>query len=327
MKTKILSNRLAGVIILSCITFGSPFQVSASPILPADIDSNGKVDVVDFAYISSQWQTDGSAVPSADIAPLPNGDNVVNMLDLLLYAQSLLELEPVAVSLTIPDPNAIELSGTPARWIITTSGGFNVASVDVNISFSASEAEFFGAASPADYNIRDTGNNPIPNPVTIPVPGSLEVFLHPVNDGIIEPAERLTMTIDPGEYVVTANDLPANIYDADDSEANNTLLLAYLLPEAAAQTAASGYATLIMNGSNTRGFPPGWVRLRAARPANSAHTRADMEICRAIKGGWKPDQMVKAPTITCAPKNAATARESRRSSPGFWESRNPRYRT
>ena len=129
-------------------------------MLPADINGSGKVDIVDFGYISSQWKTDGSAVPSADIAPLPNGDNTVDMLDLLLYSSALLDLEPVAVSLTIPDPNAIELSGTPARWIITTHGGYDISSVDVNISFSAIEAEFFGAASSADYLLRDSGDNP-----------------------------------------------------------------------------------------------------------------------------------------------------------------------
>ena len=93
----------------------------------------------------------------------------------------------------------------PTRWIITTAGGYQVTTVDININFSASEAEYFGAASPANYELRDIANNLITSPVTIPVPGSFEVFLHPVNDGIIEPPERLTLSITTGDYVAAAD--------------------------------------------------------------------------------------------------------------------------
>ncbi len=49
----------------------------------ADLNVDGVVDFVDFAILAGQWfQPSGS--PSADIAPFPAGDNVVNMLDLLV---------------------------------------------------------------------------------------------------------------------------------------------------------------------------------------------------------------------------------------------------
>jgi len=50
---------------------------------PADIDNSGKVDLVDFAYMGKQWQSNGVFEPSADIAPQP-GDGVVDLTDLLV---------------------------------------------------------------------------------------------------------------------------------------------------------------------------------------------------------------------------------------------------
>jgi hypothetical protein len=50
-------------------------------LIAADINRDGLVNFKDFAILASQWrQAPGS--PSADIAPLPGGDNIVNMLDL-----------------------------------------------------------------------------------------------------------------------------------------------------------------------------------------------------------------------------------------------------
>ena len=47
----------------------------------ADIDSDWDVDFVDYAILASQWQqTPGE--PSADIAPPPAGDGIVDINDL-----------------------------------------------------------------------------------------------------------------------------------------------------------------------------------------------------------------------------------------------------
>ena len=54
---------------------------------PGDINSDGIVDYLDLEILLDQWlQPPG--VPSADIAPPPNGDNIVNFLDFALLAQS-----------------------------------------------------------------------------------------------------------------------------------------------------------------------------------------------------------------------------------------------
>jgi lysophospholipase L1-like esterase len=54
--------------------------------LTADLNKDGIVDFVDFAVLAGQWlQTPG--LPSADIAPPPEGDGVVDFEDLYLMAQ------------------------------------------------------------------------------------------------------------------------------------------------------------------------------------------------------------------------------------------------
>jgi hypothetical protein len=54
---------------------------SVSNCLLEDIDCSGRVDTGDFAILCSQW-LDAPGDPSADIAPAPDGDNMVDLLDL-----------------------------------------------------------------------------------------------------------------------------------------------------------------------------------------------------------------------------------------------------
>jgi hypothetical protein len=49
--------------------------------LLADLNEDGLVNFKDFAILAGQWRQE-PGIPSADIAPLPEGDNIVNMLDL-----------------------------------------------------------------------------------------------------------------------------------------------------------------------------------------------------------------------------------------------------
>ena len=52
----------------------------------ADLTQNGRVDLDDFAVLAAQWLS-APAVPSADIAP-PNGDGIVDGLDLLIMIEN-----------------------------------------------------------------------------------------------------------------------------------------------------------------------------------------------------------------------------------------------
>jgi formylglycine-generating enzyme required for sulfatase activity len=55
-------------------------------ITPADLTGNSKVDFIDYAILANQWQLP-PGTPSADIAPPPTGDGIVNLQDLALMAE------------------------------------------------------------------------------------------------------------------------------------------------------------------------------------------------------------------------------------------------
>jgi hypothetical protein len=57
------------------------------PCQGADLDRGGMVDIDDFAILASQWLS-VPGVPTADIAPIPDKDNFVDILDLLLFAEN-----------------------------------------------------------------------------------------------------------------------------------------------------------------------------------------------------------------------------------------------
>ncbi|MBN1796911.1 MAG: RICIN domain-containing protein [Sedimentisphaerales bacterium] len=65
----------------------------AATYYPADFDLSGMVDLDDLHTMSIQWLQPGGT-PSADIAPLPNGDGIVNLLDFAILAEDYLKPSP-----------------------------------------------------------------------------------------------------------------------------------------------------------------------------------------------------------------------------------------
>lgn len=57
----------------------------------ADIDGDGNVTFKDFGYLASQW-SGSPGEPSADIAPLPDGDSIVNEKDLAAFVERWLDI-------------------------------------------------------------------------------------------------------------------------------------------------------------------------------------------------------------------------------------------
>lgn len=51
----------------------------------SDFDGDGDVDFADFSTLAGQW-LDVPGEPSADIAPWPNTDNIINLLDMAVLA-------------------------------------------------------------------------------------------------------------------------------------------------------------------------------------------------------------------------------------------------
>ena len=62
------------------------FTVNGYTIRPGDINKDGRTDSFDFAILAGQWLMPPSP-PSADIAPMPQGDGIVNTLDLAVLAE------------------------------------------------------------------------------------------------------------------------------------------------------------------------------------------------------------------------------------------------
>jgi hypothetical protein len=56
-------------------------------IIPGDFTGNGKVDSYDLKILADQWLAP-PGIPSADIFPLPAGDDFVDFLDFALLAQN-----------------------------------------------------------------------------------------------------------------------------------------------------------------------------------------------------------------------------------------------
>ncbi|MBC8469216.1 MAG: hypothetical protein H8D56_07065, partial [Planctomycetes bacterium] len=56
----------------------------------ADLDYDCGVDFSDFAILAAQW-LEAPGLPSADIAPLHNSDEIVDVLDLALFSEDWLE--------------------------------------------------------------------------------------------------------------------------------------------------------------------------------------------------------------------------------------------
>ncbi len=68
---------------------GSAYVFGRCPV--SDLDGNCFVDFKDFAVLSNQWLELG--VLSADIAPVPEGDGTVNMLDVAVFTDNWLQGE------------------------------------------------------------------------------------------------------------------------------------------------------------------------------------------------------------------------------------------
>jgi hypothetical protein len=62
-------------------------------IIPGDITGDNKVNLDDLEVLTDQWLLPPGS-PSADIAPLPAGDNFVDFLDFALLAQNWLRSSP-----------------------------------------------------------------------------------------------------------------------------------------------------------------------------------------------------------------------------------------
>jgi inhibitor of cysteine peptidase len=71
------------------------WQVSIEPIV--DLNSDGFVNGADLSIIADHWGTDDSL---CDIGPMPWGDGVVDVQDLIVIAEYLLPVQPEEINVT-----------------------------------------------------------------------------------------------------------------------------------------------------------------------------------------------------------------------------------
>ena len=70
---------------------GDIYQVSINPVV--DLNADGIVDAGDMCIIIDSWGTDN---PLCDIGPMPWGDGIVDVQDLIVLAEHLFEEIPPA---------------------------------------------------------------------------------------------------------------------------------------------------------------------------------------------------------------------------------------
>ena len=109
----------------------------------------------------------------------------------------------------------------------------------------------------ADYTVEDEYGNPLGGSIVIPAYSkSAPITIRPLADGYHEYPERVEMELvpSPANYTVdpSAPDTWIDIADATDAPVYDKILLGLYKPEGGAVTTASGYTTLIMNGTNTK---------------------------------------------------------------------------
>ena len=114
-----------------------------------------------------------------------------------------------------------------------------------------------GQSDPSDYEVTDETGDTINGFVLVPAGGSTDVVIDPVADSFAEYPEVVTLTIDSHpDYIPGFNSSAScTISDATDTVDNETTFKAIYTPEGVpagtAQTSATGYATLTINGPKT----------------------------------------------------------------------------
>jgi uncharacterized protein (DUF1800 family) len=156
--------------------------------------------------------------------------------------------------LSVPEAERV---GTNARVRVNRTGGF--APITVNLSFGGTPLSNTNRtpASAADYSTwtATTGGNPVTTSVSLAANSQLaDIFVRPVADGVDEYREgvRMTLSTNGTQYSLgTPQTADVSLMDSMNLSANEKLFVGTFLPQGASVTGASGFATIILNGSNT----------------------------------------------------------------------------
>lgn len=204
--------------------------------------------------IGDQWEIDNGLNPNDpnDAGNDPDNDLLTNLEEYEAgYDPS--AFSGGSVSLTTLTADSFEKEGTRARYRINRSVGKAAVAVNFVIDGSSNPDT---ASSAGDYNVTLNNGTVLNGSVTVPEnAGSIVIYVDPVDDGDYEYPEdfRITLQNDPN-YIRTGPARTGTISDATDDPANDKLYVGLYTAEAPAigQTSASGYSTLLVNGTNTQ---------------------------------------------------------------------------
>lgn len=143
-----------------------------------------------------------------------------------------------------------------ARVRINRNGAF--APITVNVAFTGSPASTTrGPASSDDYTTwtAATGGTQVTTTMVVAANSQAQdIYIRPVVDTLDEYREgvRFTISANPAQYTLGSTLTgDCNLMDAQDIPANDKLFVGRFQSQGGAVTGASGFATIILNGSNT----------------------------------------------------------------------------
>jgi uncharacterized protein (DUF1800 family) len=230
-----------------------------------DTDEDGAPDAWETSVgLNPNSAADGSQDPDGDT--LTNQQEYHNRLD-FATSTSHTSFTGGIVTASVVTTNAYEINdrsaspttSTNARLRINRNGAFAPLTVNFSMAGTAATDANRAPASSADYTLwtAGTGGTQLTTSINLPAEAqTVDIYIRPVVDTIEEYVEGLRMTIgtNGSTYTLgTTTTAVALINDAQNIPANERLFVGTFLPQASsgAITGASGFATIILNGSNT----------------------------------------------------------------------------
>ncbi len=230
-----------------------------------DTDGDGSPDDWEVAQgLNPNNANDGSTDPDGDL--LTNQQEYHNRLGANGFLTStnphaftggIITASSAATGYEVNDLSENPRTTTPARLRVNRVGGF--APITVNLTLTGTPAASNRApASAGDYSAwtAATGGAAVTTSLDLTTNAqSRDIHIRPVDDGIPEYREGVRLTVTAGSQYTLGSTKTADsyIYDAKDITANEKLFVGRFLPQSGVTTGASGFATIILNGSNTAG--------------------------------------------------------------------------
>jgi uncharacterized protein (DUF1800 family) len=247
-------------------------------------DNTHTAETVAFLTVQGAEDSDGDGAPDdweiangfnvadpADGALDPDGDLLTNQMEYhnrldFVTSSNANQFTGGIVTASVVTTNGFEINDLSlpaaqraainARVRINRNGGF--APISVSVAFGGAPASTTrGAASSGDYTTwtAATGGTQVTTSLDLTANSqSRDIFIRPVSDSLDEYREGVRMTVSAnGTQYTLGSPLTADCYlmDAQDIAANEKLFVGRFQSQGGAVTGASGFATIILNGSNT----------------------------------------------------------------------------